>query len=253
MPAGPQGGHRRDRAADHAREIQAWLPRESMSRRARSPTAFDLTRAPDPAGQPRLKRLIEGRCPGGRAKSPGHAPRAARRIVGSPSRPARRGRAAPGDARPRPKGGVMAPANHGFLQIPRLECPEWPLMYMQTFKARCPAPRRSDPPQEHARSFVRLVLAECARVTRDRRAARARLQRGRCSGHRAPRGSASRDRHDSAVSVQASRLGPISSSHAGPAVLGPGRYFIMCDRLLQRTSALDSPRPRLSSPSRPVP
>ena len=168
MPAGPQGGHRRDRAADHAREIQAWLPRESMSRRARSPTAFDLTRAPDPAGQPRLKRLIEGRCPGGRAKSPGHAPRAARRIVGSPSRPARRGRAAPGDARPRPKGGVMAPANHGFLQIPRLECPEWPLMYMQTFKARCPAPRRSDP----------LVLAECARVTRDRRAARARLQRG---------------------------------------------------------------------------
>ena len=145
MPAGPQGGHRRDRAADHAREIQAWLPRESMSRRARSPTAFDLTRAPDPAGQPRLKRLIEGRCPGGRAKSPGHAPRAARRIVGSPSRPARRGRAAPGDARPRPKGGVMAPANHGFLQIPRLECPEWPLMYMQTFKARCPAPRRSDP------------------------------------------------------------------------------------------------------------
>ena len=193
MPAGPQGGHRRDRAADHAREIQAWLPRESMSRRARSPTAFDLTRAPDPAGQPRLKRLIEGRCPGGRAKSPGHAPRAARRIVGSPSRPARRGRAAPGDARPRPKGGVMAPANHGFLQIPRLECPEWPLMYMQTFKARCPEPRRSDPPQ-------------------------------------AP-----------------------SSSHAGPAVLDPGRYFIMCDRLLRRTSALDSPRPRLSSPSRPVP
>ena len=85
-------------------------PRRQLS------TALALTCAPDPAGQPRLKRLIEGRCPGGRCDA-GHAPCGAAARA-EPSRPARRGQALPGDARPRPKGGVMAPANHGTFKSP---------------------------------------------------------------------------------------------------------------------------------------